>query len=87
MNNETLEVVCNAAEQGDARAQYKLGLMYATGRGIPFNYVQAYAWLSFAAAQQHKKARKERKFVATRMTLTQIAQAKELVLNWKPVNA
>ncbi|MBF0141074.1 MAG: SEL1-like repeat protein [Magnetococcales bacterium] len=80
----TLDVVCDAAEQGDAMAQYNLGMMYLTGRGIPFNYVQAYAWLSLAASQQHRNARKDLKFVAARMTLEQIAQAKELVRNWKP---
>ena len=31
------------AEQGDAWAQYNLGFMYATGEGVPEDFIQAYA--------------------------------------------
>ena len=37
-----------AAEQGDPRGQVNLGIMCATGSGIPVNYVQAYAWFDVA---------------------------------------
>ena len=30
-----------AAEQGDADAQYTLGAMYGTGEGVPQDYVEA----------------------------------------------
>ena len=79
--NSDLDAVRDAAEQGDAKAQFVLGMMYATGRGAPFDYIQAHVWLSLGASQQHSKAIKERKFVAARMTLTQIAQAREMARN------
>lgn len=41
-----------AAEQGDALAQFHLGQMYESGKGIPQNYVLAYAWLSVAVANE-----------------------------------
>lgn len=40
-----------AADQGNARAQYNLGLMYAKGVGVALDYQQAYAWLHKAADQ------------------------------------
>ncbi len=39
------------AEQGDADAQYNLGLMYDKGYGVPQDYVQARQWYEKAAAQ------------------------------------
>ena len=39
------------AEQGDADAQFVLGFMYATGRGVPQDDVQAVRWYRRAAEQ------------------------------------
>jgi len=39
------------ADQGDAVAQDRLGLMYEMGSGVPRDYVQAYKWYSKAAEQ------------------------------------
>jgi hypothetical protein len=33
-----------AAEQGDAGAQYRLGIMYLNGRGVPQDDVVAVKW-------------------------------------------
>ena len=44
------------AEQGDARAQYKLGVLYRKGRGVPQDDVQARQWYEKAAAQGQAKA-------------------------------
>jgi TPR repeat protein len=40
-----------AAEQGNAMAQYGIGLMYARGLGVTKNDVEAARWLGFAAKQ------------------------------------
>ena len=40
-----------AAEQGHARAQYNLGGMYAEGRGVPPDAVEAHMWLTIAASR------------------------------------
>jgi hypothetical protein len=40
-----------AAEQGDASAQFMLGLMYADGHGVPRDYVKAVQWWQMAAEQ------------------------------------
>lgn len=38
-----------AAEQGDADAQYNLGVMYEFGDGVPQSYKQAVKWYTQAA--------------------------------------
>ena len=47
-----------AAEQGHAEAQFYLGVMYATGRGVPQNDAKAVAWFRLAAEQSHAGAQR-----------------------------
>ncbi len=44
------------AEQGDAQAQYHVGMLYHKGRGVPQDDVQARKWYAKAAAQGQAKA-------------------------------
>jgi Sel1 repeat len=44
------------AEQGDAKAQFKLGQMYYHGEGVPQDYTQALRWYREAADQGDAKA-------------------------------
>src|SRR6188768_1068901 len=44
------------AEQGDATAQYNLGVMYDTGKGVPQDYPEARKWFLKAAEQGHSDA-------------------------------
>ncbi len=44
------------AEQGDSAAQFNLGLIYANGRGVAKNDIQALIWYSKAAHQTHAQA-------------------------------
>src|SRR5262245_568975 len=39
------------AERGVAFAQNSLGVMYATGRGVPLDYAEAVKWYRLAAEQ------------------------------------
>jgi TPR repeat protein len=45
------------AAQGEAVAQYNLGLMYLNGLGVPLNLVQARYWLKQSAEQGYSKAK------------------------------
>ena len=47
----TLEQIRQAAQQGNAAAQYSLGVAYATGQGVPASGAQALAWWRKAAVQ------------------------------------
>ncbi len=44
------------AKQGNAEAQFNLGLMYYNGQGLPQDYVQALQWYRKAAEQGYAKA-------------------------------
>jgi general secretion pathway protein A len=48
--------VLYAARSGDANAQLELGSAYATGRGVPEDFVTAYTWLTLAFANGNKQA-------------------------------
>ena len=39
------------AEQGDADAQFNLGVMYDEGEGVPQDYKEAFKWYRLAAEQ------------------------------------
>ena len=44
------------AKQGQAAAQYHLGLLYANGQGVPKDDAQARQWYEKAAVQEHAEA-------------------------------
>jgi hypothetical protein len=45
-----------AAEQGDVRSQYNLGILYEMGAGIPVDYAESMKWFQKAARQDHTEA-------------------------------
>lgn len=45
-----------AADQGDAAAQFRLGLMYSEGHGVPQDHAEAAKWYRRAADQRHPQA-------------------------------
>jgi TPR repeat protein len=70
-----------AAEQGHGAGQYILGLMCSHGIGVAQNNMEAYVWLSLAAARSrdddsHEKHANARALVAQGMTSEEIAEAK-----------
>ncbi len=66
-----------AAEQGFARAQFNLGVMYRKGQGVTKNDVRAYVWFSAAAAQGNSTASKSLDLLEKLMTPEQIAKAQQ----------
>ena len=71
-------MVSQGAEQGNSWAQNNLGVMYDSGRGVPEDNLQAYAWYNIAAAQGHDLAEHNKKLIAESMTREQRARAQEL---------
>lgn len=51
-----LKIYQSLAAQGNADAEYKLGVMYANGQGVVQNYEEALKWYRSAAAQGHAGA-------------------------------
>lgn len=52
------ELWLEAARSGNAEAQYNLGSLYATGKGVDKNLQEAYKWYSMAAVAGDEAARK-----------------------------
>lgn len=78
----------SAALQGQPFAQYKLGLLYVKGDGVPKDFVLAYMWFSISAGHMlssASEAARQRDILAQRMTSTQIADAKKLVREFRPM--
>ncbi len=71
------------AEQGNTEAQTSLGAMYASGRGVPRDYVMAYIWANLAATQGDKTASELRSIVEKMMTPEQITEAQRLSREFK----
>ena len=42
--------------------------MYATGRGVPMDYAEGYAWLTFASEQGDERGTRERELLREKMT-------------------
>ena len=77
------------AEQGNAKAQKYLGLIYVGDLGVPQDYVQAHMWLDLAASifspgEDRDLAVKYRDIYAKMMTPAQISEAQKLAREWRP---
>jgi len=77
-----------AADQGDAMAQFNLGVQYAAGQGVERDFIQSHIWVNLATARatgdQEKKFAEFRDTVAQRMTNEQIAEAQRKAREWTP---
>ncbi len=67
-----------AAEQGDAKAQFMLGMMYFNGRGVAQDYKLAYVWSSVSAANGDVEAATYRDLFAKRLSPAVLAEAQAL---------
>ena len=67
-----------AAEQGNAIAQFNLGVTYANGQGVLKDSVLAHMWYNIASANGNEAARKLRDNLEDDMTRAEISRATEL---------
>ncbi len=74
----------NSADHGDAPTQNNLGYIDDKGQGVPQNYIQAYRWITLAAAQEYAKAGKGEEILAKKMSHAQLAVAQWLATEWIP---
>ncbi len=72
-----------AAEQGNAEAQYNLGLMYLECQGVKQDNVEAYAWIRTAAAQGRRGTLEIRQALLREMTPSQEDRAIELAREYR----
>ncbi len=75
-------------EQGNASAQFNLGVMYALGQGVPRDNIQAYMWFDLSARYSEGVERDHmghnRDVIASYLTPAQLAEAQKLAREWKP---
>ena len=57
--------------------------MYASGEGVPENFILAYKWSNLAAARGIDSAMNFKEEIKKRMTPAQIAEAQELSIEWE----
>ena len=86
---ETFHACRNAAELGDAAAQFALGDMYYQGQSIPQDHIQAHLWWNLAAnaGDEWDKELKDTAYdlrwcLEQDMTPEQIAEALRLASEW-----
>jgi TPR repeat protein len=70
------------AGQGQADAALALGLIYASGRGLPVDLVEAHKWLNIAAARGSREAVRHRAELACEMSRDDIARAQREARLW-----
>src|ERR1700709_2327462 len=66
------------AEQGNAKAQNVLGIMFRKEEGVPKNPARAHMWFSFAAKRGEARAGAELREVSRTMAAQEISQAEAM---------
>ena len=80
-------VLRTKAEQGQAYAQYHLGVSYANGEGVPKDLVQAHMWLNLSGAKGSEQAKSSLKIIEKQMSAEQKAEAMKLARDrWTKAN-
>jgi tRNA A-37 threonylcarbamoyl transferase component Bud32/TPR repeat protein len=76
---ERLEHLRKAGHLGNPQALFELGDAYATGRGVPLNNFQAYAWFRRAQIAGHKEAAARVQKIKTRLQPAEVTHAERLL--------
>lgn len=70
------------AYEGDAKAQFCIGWMYYTGKGVTQNLVQAHKWASLSANYGEKESTEFLELLVKKMTPSQVKLAERLAREW-----
>ena len=75
-----IELLKKLAYEGDASAQYHLGLVYFNGNVVPKDYKKAYAWLNIAKTKPSvvEWTKNKLAYLTKKMTKDQIAEAQSV---------
>lgn len=68
--------VLEAAQRGDQEAQLEMGILYEFGFFMPEHTVPALAWYMLSAEQGNEKATKRRDLLMSRMSQSEVDQAR-----------
>lgn len=84
--SEALLYYTYAAQKGDPNAQYNLATLYAGGAAGKVDKIQAYAWLVMASEQNMAEANEALEKLGDSMSLSEISQAKNYVLELQQID-
>lgn len=70
------------ADAGSPEEQYRTGLLFAVGDGVPVDLVTAHKWLNLAAMNGVIEARESRAEISLDMSAREIATAQKLAREW-----
>lgn len=65
---------------------FRLGMMYATGRTVETDLVDAHKWFNIAATKGHPSAARYRQEIAGEMSPAEIATAQRAAREWLHVS-
>ena len=68
--------VLQAAQRGDQEAQLEMGILYEYGFFMPDHTIPALAWYMLSAEQGNQKAIKRRNLLTSRMSQSEVDQAR-----------
>ena len=66
------------AKQNHKKAQGTLGWMYEAGKGVRRDYIMAFVWYDLAVTNGHKKARRNRNSVESKLDEDELKKAQAL---------
>lgn len=84
-SDDNFLAVKESAESGDAKAQYRLGLMYEKGEHVPQSYKYAYAWFNLSGTQSYEGAIQKRDENASKMDEESLLEAQDLSMKFNIV--
>lgn len=81
--DKLVEMLRNAAERGDEEAQLLLGALFADGRIVPKDLVQAHVFFDLAAAQGNEEANDLKPVLERQMTPREVVTSRRLAREYK----
>ena len=82
LDTDYIKTQLKLAEKGAPEDQYRVGLIYATGDGVPADLVTAHKWFNLAAMNGVIEARESRAEISMDMAPDEIATAQKLAREW-----
>ncbi len=82
LDKDFVEKQLHLAEDGLPEEQYRAGLIYSTGDGVPLDLVTAHKWFNLAAMNGVIEARECRAEISQDMSTEEIAAAQKLAREW-----
>ncbi len=80
--NADNELARKARDERCAESMYRLGIMFSTGQGVPYDIIQAHKWFNLSASLGNKDAQRYRKELADEMSADEVAEAQRNARRW-----